>query len=189
MSEEKRIADMVEGLSDFLRISLNNGQDYCPVEQEIAHIRHYVRVQSIRFPDQFVLHYIVDPALEQRMMLKLLLQPLVENAMIHGIQPKAGMGTITVMIRKGSNNEHMNVLVLDDGVGMEPNRLEQLRISIREWKGKQPERHLNQGGYGLCNVNERLLLHYGPDAQLEVDSRIGGGTRISFSIPILEGSP
>lgn len=71
MSEEKRIADMVEGLSDFLRISLNNGQDYCPVEQEIAHIRHYVRVQSIRFPDQFVLHYIVDPALEKRMMLKL----------------------------------------------------------------------------------------------------------------------
>lgn len=139
MSEEKRIADMVEGLSDFLRISLNNGQDYCPVEQEIAHIRHYVRVQSIRFPDQFVLHYIVDPALEKRMMLKLLLQPLVENAMIHGIQPKAGVGTITIMIRKDPDNEQMNVLVLDDGVGMEPDRLEQLRISIREWKENSRE--------------------------------------------------
>ncbi|MFJ2042093.1 sensor histidine kinase [Paenibacillus taichungensis] len=198
MSEEKRIAEMVEGLSDFLRISLNQGRDYCPVRQEIAHIRHYVRVQSIRFPDKFAVHYIVDPALEQRMMLKLLLQPLVENAMIHGIQPKAGTGTITIMIRQ--EQERMNVLVLDDGVGMELGRLEHVRsnlVSLDEkeqhdsthhWTEKEPMEKTSQGGYGLRNVNERLLLHYGAEAQLEVDSRVGGGTRISFSIPILEES-
>ncbi|WP_440118705.1 cache domain-containing sensor histidine kinase [Paenibacillus sp. QZ-Y1] len=199
MSEEKRIADMVEGLSDFLRISLNQGKDYCPVEQEIAHIRHYVRVQSIRFPDKFAVRYIVDPALERRMMLKLLLQPLVENAMIHGIQPKDGMGTITIMFRQ--EQERMNVLVLDDGAGMEADRLEQIRHNLvpadeeeqahssEHLKGNQPVNLLSQGGYGLRNVNERLLLHYGAAAQLEVDSRVGGGTRISFSIPILEESP
>ncbi|WP_405156204.1 sensor histidine kinase [Paenibacillus sp. FSL K6-0108] len=196
MSEEKRIAEMVEGLSDFLRISLNQGRDYCPVGQEIAHIRHYVRVQSIRFPDKFAVHYIVDPALEQRMMLKLLLQPLVENAMIHGIQPKAGMGTITIMIRQ--EQERMNVLVLDDGAGMGRDRLEQIRSSLVP--SDEEEQHysthhctesetVKQGGYGLRNVNERLLLHYGAEAKLEVDSRVGGGTRISFSIPILEVSP
>ncbi|PWW39625.1 MULTISPECIES: cache domain-containing sensor histidine kinase [Paenibacillus] len=199
MSEEKRIAEMVEGLSDFLRISLNQGRDYCPVGQEIAHIRHYVRVQSIRFPDKFAVHYIVDPALEQRMMLKLLLQPLVENAMIHGIQPKAGTGTITILIRQ--EQERMNVLVLDDGVGMELDRLEHVRSSLvsldeeehpdsnHHWAEKEPMKQTSQGGYGLGNVNERLLLHYGAEAQLEVDSRVGGGTRISFSIPILEESP
>ena len=112
MSKESRIADMVEGLSDFLRISLNNGKDFCPVGQEIAHIQHYVRVQSIRFPDKFSVHYIVDPALEQRMMLKLLLQPLVENAMVHGIQPKNGPGTITIMIRQDQDEAWMNVLLL-----------------------------------------------------------------------------
>ncbi|MEN1986369.1 MULTISPECIES: cache domain-containing sensor histidine kinase [Paenibacillus] len=182
MSKETRIAEMVEGLSDFLRISLNNGKEYCPVGQEIAHIQHYVRVQSIRFPDKFAVQYIVDPALEQRMMLKLLLQPLVENAMIHGIQPKVGTGTITVMIRQDQGRERMNVLVLDDGVGMDQEKLDQLREN-------QPDEKPFVGGYGIHNVNERLLLHYGPDAQLEMDSRIGGGTRISFSIPFLEERP
>ncbi|MFS0869856.1 sensor histidine kinase [Paenibacillus xylanilyticus] len=181
MSKESRIADMVEGLSDFLRISLNNGKDFCPVGQEIAHIQHYVRVQSIRFPDKFAVHYIVDPALEQRMMLKLLLQPLVENAMIHGIQPKVGTGTITIMIRQDQDEERMNVLVLDDGIGMEQERLEQLK--------ERPDLNPPVGGYGIHNVNERLLLHYGADSQLEIDSRVGGGTRISFSIPFLEESP
>ncbi|MDT0122141.1 sensor histidine kinase [Paenibacillus sp. RRE4] len=201
MSKENRIADMVEGLSDFLRISLNKGQDYCPVAQEIAHIRHYVRVQSIRFPDQFVLHYIVDPALEQRMMLKLLLQPLVENAMIHGIQQAGNQGTITIMIQKDSAVERMNILVLDDGAGMELEQLEQLRASIipadgsnmlpqgSHSQGKQLGQSLSDGGYGLRNVNERLFLHYGTDALLEIHSKKGGGTRISFSIPILEESP
>ncbi|WP_308722061.1 sensor histidine kinase [Paenibacillus polysaccharolyticus] len=201
MSKENRIADMVEGLSDFLRISLNKGQDYCPVAQEIAHIRHYVRVQSIRFPDQFVLHYIVDPALEQRMMLKLLLQPLVENAMIHGIQQAGNQGTITIMIQKDSAVERMNILVLDDGAGMGLEQLEQLRASIipadesnmlpqgSHSQGKQLGQSLSDGGYGLRNVNERLFLHYGTDALLEIHSKKGGGTRISFSIPILEESP
>ena len=182
MSKESRIADMVEGLSDFLRISLNNGKDFCPVGQEIAHIQHYVRVQSIRFPDKFSVHYIVDPVLEQRMMLKLLLQPLVENAMVHGIQPKDGTGTITIMIRQDQDEARMNILVLDDGVGMEQERLEQLRERL-------PEVNPSAGGYGIHNVNERLLLHYGAASQLEMDSRIGGGTRISFSIPFLEESP
>lgn len=201
MSKENRIADMVEGLSDFLRISLNQGQDYCPVAQEIAHIRHYVRVQSIRFPDQFVLHYIVDPALEQQMMLKLLLQPLVENAMIHGIQKAGNKGTITIMIQKDHVYKRMNVLVLDDGAGMTADKLKQLQAGLipedesglissdRPLHGEQLEHPLSVGGYGLRNVNERLLLHYGRDALLEVHSREGEGTRISFSIPILEESP
>ncbi|MBW4839521.1 MAG: histidine kinase, partial [Paenibacillaceae bacterium] len=98
MSGERRIADMVEGLSDFLRISLNQGRDYCPVEQEVAHIRNYVRVQSIRFPDKFAVEYIVDEGLADKWMLKLLLQPLVENALIHGVQKREGIGTITILI-------------------------------------------------------------------------------------------
>ncbi|MBU5350827.1 sensor histidine kinase [Paenibacillus barcinonensis] len=202
MSKESRIADMVEGLSDFLRISLNNGQDYCPVAQEIAHIRHYVRVQSIRFPDQFVLHYIVDPALEQQMMLKLLLQPLVENAMLHGIQPTGRRGTITIMIQKDTGDERMNILVLDDGAGMAADKLEQLRANLAavaegsnvlpsgsQLQEKTLGSSLSDGGYGLRNVNERLLLHYGADSLLELHSREGEGTRISFSIPILEDMP
>ncbi|CAG7655870.1 sensor histidine kinase [Paenibacillus allorhizosphaerae] len=180
MREEKRIADMVEALSDFLRFSLNKGKDFCPVHQEIAHIKNYAQVQSIRFPDKFDLEFVVSPELQDKLMLKLLLQPLVENAMIHGIQKKEGRGTIHVYVEK--NGDRMNFLVLDDGVGMPEERLQSIRANL-----ESPEEHVYPGNsYGLRNVNERLLLHYGQDAQLHIESRLHAGTRVSFSIPIRE---
>lgn len=208
MAEEKRIADMVEGLSDFLRISLNQGKDYCPVAQELEHIRNYVRVQSIRFPEEFTVDYIVDPAVEDKFMLKLLLQPLVENALIHGIQPKGSPGTITILIQSG--REDIRFTVLDDGAGMPGQRLEEIRRTLAAVRGgsegadgggnvtmhqddglekRSPNIASEASGYGLCNVHERLLLHYGPDSGLDIDSREGGGTRVAFSIPRWEEAP
>ncbi|MGG6311601.1 cache domain-containing sensor histidine kinase [Paenibacillus macerans] len=193
MSGERRIADMVEGLSDFLRISLNQGRDYCPVEQELAHIRNYVRVQSIRFPDKFSVDYIVDDGLLDKWMLKLLLQPLVENALIHGIQKRDGAGTITILIQP--EGKGMGVMVMDDGLGMSAERLQEVRraLSLPADEGAEASQTTASAapaaGYGLSNVNERLLLHYGPEARLDVDSREGEGTQVSFSIPIMEVSP
>ncbi|MGZ7443207.1 histidine kinase [Paenibacillus sp. TH7-28] len=228
MADEKRIANMVEGLSDFLRISLNQGKEYCPVEQELAHIRNYARVQSIRFPDKFTVDYIVDEGLLDKWMLKLLLQPLVENALIHGIQKREGPGTITILIQP--EGRRMKVAVLDDGPGMTPERLAEVRRmlerrtrgeavpaavgeacggtaadgvrgvdadGVRETHGgvgpaavrETPGEAVPHAGYGLGNVHERLLLHYGRDSGLEVDSREGEGTEVAFSIPIMEVSP
>ncbi|CAM4304315.1 sensor histidine kinase [Paenibacillus phoenicis] len=229
MSGERRIADMVEGLSDFLRISLNQGKDYCPVEQEVAHIRNYVRVQSIRFPDKFTVEYFVDETLKDKWMLKLLLQPLVENALIHGIQKREGIGTITIFIQP--EGKRMNVTVMDDGLGMNAERLQEVRQSLllpaadgeENGRSGMPGTALAEttatavtdeaaptaatmaitatastaattatglsAGYGLRNVNERLLLHYGREAGLSIDSREGEGTQVSFSIPIMEESP
>lgn len=237
MSGERRIADMVEGLSDFLRISLNQGEDYCPVEQEVAHIRNYVRVQSIRFPDKFTVEYFVDETLKDKWMLKLLLQPLVENALIHGIQKREGIGTITIFIQP--EGRRMHVTVMDDGLGMNAERLQEVRQSLLQpaADGEENGRPGISGtalaetaattvtdaaipvpvaltgtaastsatrvtastaattpagwsaGYGLRNVNERLLLHYGQEAGLSIDSREGEGTQVSFSIPIMEESP
>ncbi|MGG1876080.1 sensor histidine kinase [Paenibacillus cisolokensis] len=189
MAKEARIADMVEGLSQFLRLSLNQGKEYCPVEQEVDHIRQYARVQNIRYSGKFRVDYMVDASLKDQMMLKLLLQPLVENAMIHGLQKKDGPGTILIMIRP--EGRMMSFLILDDGVGMSRERLEEVRRSLHEPLDNDLDQEgaAEEGGYGLRNVNERLMLHYGPDAQLEVDSREGGGTRIAFTIPMLEGAP
>ncbi|WP_315899202.1 cache domain-containing sensor histidine kinase [Paenibacillus cremeus] len=185
MNDEARIADMVEGLSDFLRFSLNKGQDYCPVYQELAHIKNYTRVQSIRFPDKFDLECVVDPDLQEKFMLKLLLQPLVENAMIHGIQKKEGRGTITVYVERTGNR--MGFHVLDDGVGMSEEKLKTLLSHLQQ--PQENELTTSTGSYGLRNVNERLQLHYGAESQLVIESRPNAGTRISFSIPILEASP
>ncbi|MNJ50135.1 putative sensor-like histidine kinase [compost metagenome] len=113
-------------------------------------------------------------------MLKLLLQPLVENALIHGIQKKEGTGTITVYLeQKGS---HMSFLVLDDGIGMTEEQLHTVRSNLQVRDGEM----ISSASYGLRNVNERLILHYGPESQLEIESRLHAGTRVSFSIPILE---
>jgi len=181
MNEESRIAEMVGSLGDFLRFSLNNGKDFCQVQQEIAHIRNYAAVQSIRYPGKFIVDYSVDPALQETFMLKLLLQPLVENAMIHGIQKKDGAGTISIHVER--SGRRMCFHVVDDGKGMTEDELRRLRERL-----ELPEESLPQeGSYGLRNVNERLQLHYGPDSRLKIESRANAGTRVSFSIPIVEG--
>ncbi|MFD0676690.1 MULTISPECIES: sensor histidine kinase [unclassified Paenibacillus] len=181
MNEEKRIADMVGALSDFLRFSLNKGKEFCPVHQELAHIKNYVQVQSIRYPDKFDVDIVVDPELQDNYMLKLLLQPLVENAMIHGIQKKEGKGMITVYVERRANK--MSFLVLDDGIGMSEEQLQTVRSHLYP----SGEQLVPDASYGLRNVHERLQLHYGMDAGLVIESREHEGTRISFTIPILEG--
>ncbi|MGV2806466.1 sensor histidine kinase, partial [Clostridium perfringens] len=95
MNQDVKIAEMVGSLSDFLRFSLNNGQEYCTIQQEIMHVRHYVNIQTIRYPEKFKFEVHVEEELYQHTMLKLLLQPLVENSMLHGILSRDGMGTIT----------------------------------------------------------------------------------------------
>ncbi|UUZ79637.1 hypothetical protein LJK88_31645 [Paenibacillus sp. P26] len=104
----------------------------------------------------------------------------MENAMIHGVQKKEGKGTITVYAQRQENR--MSFLVLDDGVGMSEEQLQLVRSSIYAGGGEDSP----DASYGLRNVNERLMLHYGPEAGLTIESKPQAGTRVSFSIPILE---
>lgn len=180
-TDEKRIAEMVGALGDFLQFSLNKGNEFCPLHQELSHIENYTQIQSIRFPDKFEIDYFVDSELHDKYMLKLLLQPLLENSMIHGIQKKVGKGTIAVYVEKQGSRMHFQVL--DDGIGMTEERLLAVRNSLEE----TDDQNVPNENYGMRNVNERLRLHYGLDAILHIDSKLNAGTRISFSIPIMEG--
>jgi two-component system, sensor histidine kinase YesM len=178
MNEEKRIADMVGSLSDFLRFSLNKGKEFCLIQQEIAHIENYVRVQSIRFPDKFDVDYSMGPELSNTYMLKLLLQPLVENAMLHGIQKKEGRGSITIFVEK--KGSRIDFVVMDDGVGMTEEQLGTIRDQLKQADSS------TDSSYGLRNVHERLQLHYGEGNGLRIESKLNAGTRVSFSIPMME---
>nr|WP_237391960.1 sensor histidine kinase [Paenibacillus dendrobii] len=183
MNRDSKIAEMVGSLSDFLRFSLNNGQEYCPVGQEMMHVKNYVSIQSIRYPDKFSIQVRVDAEAQEQHMLKLLLQPLVENAMLHGILSREGPGEITVEI--GCDEQGMHFAVEDNGLGIPAGRLEWLRSQL----SSAPEENsgpAGKGGYGLRNVHSRLLLHYGRDAGLHIESAEGKGTRITFNIPYLE---
>ncbi|NRF90443.1 sensor histidine kinase [Paenibacillus frigoriresistens] len=180
LTEENRIAEMVGALSDFLRFSLNKGKEYCTVSQELAHIRNYVQVQAIRFPDEFEVDFTIDARLNDTYMLKLLLQPLVENAMIHGIQKKEAKGIISIYAeQKGSL---MSFKIMDDGIGMSEDQLKTVRESLNPQKGLPA----SDASYGMRNVHERLLLHYGMESGLIIESKLNTGTCVSFSIPILE---
>lgn len=180
MSHEQQIADMVGALSDFLQFSLNKGREYCTIQQEFSHVKNYAEIQSIRFPDKFDLSLFVDPELKEKYILKLLLQPLLENSLIHGLMHKDKKGTISIYVRKEDHTMHFSII--DDGVGMTPERLQQVQHNMEQFDLPSTAKD----SYGLSNVNERLQLHYGPESQLHIESRLDEGTRISFSIPIME---
>ncbi|MFX3632615.1 MAG: sensor histidine kinase, partial [Candidatus Pristimantibacillus sp.] len=185
MNQDAKTADMVGSLSDFLRFSLNKGEEFCSVEQEAAHAGHYGNIQSIRFPDRFKLTMEIDPALNDRVMLKLLLQPLIENALIHGIQKQAASGEIKVTAVL--QERRMVFAVEDNGVGMDNLKLAEIDRELHRPDDRLIDRErLERGSYGLRNVHQRLQLHYGHEAGLRIESADRIGTRVSFTIPLLE---
>jgi two-component system sensor histidine kinase YesM len=196
MNKDKQIAEMVGALSDFLRFSLNKGEEYCSVQQEIAHVHNYAHIQSIRFPDQFEIEFFIDPAMLQMPMLKLLLQPLIENSLIHGIQRKKDKGNIYVHGERLENS--MRFVVEDTGVGIEEGKLAEIRRLFNSVQAAHSDSQLQQmksitsgyakppgtSSYGLLNVHQRLQLHYGAESGLSIYSEVNVGTKISFIIPL-----
>lgn len=172
----EKVVEVAIAFSNFYRVTLSSGKDYIRVEEEAAHVRDYLIIQSVRY--QNILRYELDisPALYELRMLKLLLQPLVENALYHGIKNKRGGGLIKVR-GESLENGHMRFTVEDDGIGMEEKQLARLRKAIEG--SNLPE----TSGYGLYNVNRRIKLYYGA-ADLQLESEPGKGTRISFQLPM-----
>lgn len=183
MNRDPQIADMVGSLSDFLRFSLNKGSEYCRVRQEIDHVRHYANIQAIRYPNQFEIEFQVDAAAEEEMMLKLLLQPLIENALIHGIQKQKEVGQIKVFVELQADGIYFEVQ--DTGVGMEPEKLMEIEQLLHI---KTDSNIPSAVSYGLRNVHERLRLHYGVESGLTIESAVGQGTKVAFTIPKVEES-
>jgi two-component system sensor histidine kinase YesM len=168
------VISITQAFSDFFRISLNRGNEWVSVDEEFKHIESYLTIQKIRYRD--ILDYSIDYEREMgnKIILKLLLQPLVENALYHGITNKRGRGMIKV--RGWSEENCFRFSVEDQGIGM----TEQQIAEIRERLDK-PE---NEGsGYGLYNVNKRLELYYNRKNLLEIHSVYREGTTVSLLIP------
>ncbi|OBZ08577.1 sensor histidine kinase [Bacillus sp. FJAT-26390] len=184
MNQDEKTADMVGSLSDFMRFSLNNGEEFCSVEQEAAHAGHYANIQSIRFPNKFQLTVDIDPELLAQTMLKLLLQPLIENALIHGIQKQEEFGEIRVAAHK--QGTYIAFAVEDTGVGIDAGKLAAIYKELHGPDDRKRERErLERGSYGLRNVHKRLQLHYGTESGLRIESTERIGTRVSFLVPML----
>lgn len=172
------VIHLTRSLSDFFRISLSSGADWIPISQEKKHISGYLSVQHTRYSD--ILKYEIDipEELDGFYILKLLLQPLVENALYHGIKYKRGGGKITVTGRL--DGDHLVFSVADTGKGMDEVTLNALRERIND---RQPEYANTTGGFGLLNVNLRIRLYYNQPEGLRIESG-PNGTVITMRLPI-----
>ncbi|WP_372633087.1 sensor histidine kinase, partial [Cohnella sp.] len=170
LKKQPDIEKMIASLATFFRISLHKGDKFIPVEEEIRLVQSFVTVELMRFPDKFEIRYDIPDEVRQLRILKLILQPLVENAIKHGISEKRGKGLITVTAE--TSGEMIVFEVTDDGVGFREDR-------PLETAGDQA---LFRSGYGLRNVQERIKLEYGGDCGLEVRSERGQGTTVTVRI-------
>ena len=178
----EEVVHLTRNLSDFFRISLSSGADWIPVTQELKHVSAYLSIQKTRYRD--ILDYEVDQpeGMEEIYMLKLLLQPLVENALYHGIKNKRGGGMIRVKVQM--QNRIMTFTVSDTGKGMTPEQLEEVEMLLKENKPTaQPAPEPGHSGFGMRNVDMRIRLYYGKQTGLLITSG-QEGTEVSFSIPI-----
>ena len=178
----EEVVRLTRNLSDFFRISLSSGADWIPVSQELKHVSAYLSIQKTRYRD--ILDFEVDQpeGLEEAYMLKLLLQPLVENALYHGIKNKRGGGKISVKVTR--ENRIMTFTVADTGKGMTPEQLKELEESLKaEIPTAQTPVEPGHSGFGMRNVDMRIRLYYRKQRGLILHSG-PEGTEVSFMIPI-----
>ncbi|WP_310189137.1 sensor histidine kinase [Bacillus sp. 3255] len=171
------ISNMINGLAKYFRLSLNKGRDLVSVTDELNLAKVYLEIQLNRFPKTFEVVFDIEEGLEEVEMPKLTLQPIVENALLHGIRKSKGKtGTIFIRARKEEN-----VLILsvtDDGIGMDEELVQSLLTEPR------PTMKSDGSGssYGLYNVNERIKLFAGDLYGLQIQSTLGEGTTVTVRI-------
>ncbi len=186
LAEEEKTDEVVKitkAFSEFLRISLSRGHEWITISQELDHIKNYLTIQKIRYAD--ILNYEIDAdeSLLDFKIIKLVLQPLVENAIYHGIKNKRGRGVLKVGIHY-SDASHSAILfeVQDNGAGFSNERLAEVREELSN--GADDSEKLNSV-YGLYNVNKKLKLYYGEKTQgILIESEEGKGSHIFFTIPV-----
>lgn len=165
---------VVYSLARFYKISLSRGRDIISIGEEIEHADCYIEIQKHRFRDQICYRKDIDPDILPYSIPKITIQPLIENAILHGLLEKETPGG-TVELRGRIENGLIHIAILDNGAGMEP--LTGLRPS------SPPENHSSGSHYGLRNILLRLQLLYGPEYGLSIESRPGQGTAVHIHLP------
>lgn len=173
--EQKKVVDMVGSLSDFFRTSLNQGKDMVSVKEELQHSRSYLEIQQVRYQDILQYEIQVPDSLFCYLIPKITIQPLVENALYHGIKNKRGIGKIIITGKR--EKDYFVLIVEDNGAGMSRERLEAVR------KGMNQKSQTEKDIYALYNVNERIRLNFGQKYGLSITSVLGEGTTVQVMLP------
>ena len=175
-----QISQMVSALSKFYRLSLSKGREIISLNEEVQHAKAYLQIQNLRFDNRIQARWDLDPSAGDCRIIKIILQPLIENAVIHGIFEKPSKaGCLTVTTRR--SDDGIRITICDDGVGMdEATRLANFTAST---SGSISQ---TSGGYGVRNIHDRIKLAYGDDYGLSCVSTPGQGTTVTVHIPAIE---
>lgn len=165
------VVELSRALSDYYRMSVSKGRDILTLGEELEIVKNYLIIQKIRYQDKYRVHYDIDESCLNMKIPKLVLQPLVENAIYHGIRAKKTSGNIRIMVRREIG--HISVIIADDGIGMSE---EQIKTNLQG-------RPSGEGtGFGLWGTIERVRIFYGEDT-FRIQSSPGEGTLIFLNIP------
>ena len=181
MAESKKtdqVVKIVTALSNFFRISLSKGADWITIGEEVERIKSYLTIQKMRYRDILDFKIEVAENVSENTILKLILQPLVENALYHGIKNKRQGGTIFIRARRKGSDEVL-LEVEDNGIGFTPEKLAQLRAELEDDSGDIKL----ESGFGIGNVNKRIRLYYGKPYGLSIQSEYTTGTCVTLVIP------
>ena len=178
LAEHARTDDVVAtvvALAKFFRIGISRGETHIPVRQEIEHIKSYLTIQSIRYVDRFTYTIDIAPEIDEYVVMKLMLQPLVENAIHHGMGGECGWISIGGTLRRDA----LVFEVCNGGYGLTPQRIDAIRKTMTGAAGGS--------GVGLRNVYRRLKLYYGEGADVQIDSVMDERTCVRLVIPTTRG--
>lgn len=169
-NDSEKVIDMTKALAQFFRLSLSGGAELTTVENELDHVRQYLFIQKERYGDQLNYTIECEPSLASIQMPKILLQPIVENALYHGIRGLSHTGEIRIYVK--DEGEDLTFYVEDNGEGFDTSTLDEI----------QEKKQTKLGGVGIQNVDERIKLYYGETYGVTIDSTINEGTTVAIKI-------
>ncbi len=182
--EEEELADLVIAMSNLFRytITKQTDSDWVTIKEEIKHIEDYLEIMKMRFGDQLNWQFNIASEWESVKIPKLLIQPLVENAVLHGAGNTVKPCTVTVSIQPSTDEQYLGIMIHDDGPGMDEDKLDFVKRSMQEGGGAS----MKGNGMAISNVFKRLELYYHAEIKrgLTITSKVNHGTTISFEIPV-----
>jgi two-component system, sensor histidine kinase YesM len=180
--EVEEIQEISMSLSNLFKYAIRGGK-FVTVAEELDSVEDYLKIQRIRFLEKFNVNIDFDHTLLKMRMLKFLLQPIIENSIFHGLEPKPGRGHLDV---SGSRTgQFITFMIQDDGIGMESENLSYLRKGLNDHGNIINQPSNEKRSIGLFNIQNRIKLVYGEEFGLDIDSRIGEGTSVRMRLPIL----
>lgn len=169
LGEVEKVTRMIKELSKFYRLTLNGGQVYISIGKELEQVESYLEIQKVKYADAFKVYYDIDPEIKHIPIIKLILQPFVENIFKH-----AWFGeTIGIRITGNRLGDRIELKIIDNGIGMRPETLKKMLSNT-----------IHSDRYGLKNVEERIKLRYGTDFGIHIASYYGAGTTVQIILPV-----